>query len=492
MKRNKRIVIKPADKNLGLVVLDAPMYRDMCLSHLVDTNTYTAVPSYNPSDSYFSLRRILLNHGQLYKQNHSSTTEPSLTKLAASLLQLENRKELRIPPFYCIPKLHKGKKNPLPSRPIISAPSSVTYHTSCYLSNELLPIVEKLSTVCTSSRQVIRDLHSLEVPDDHIILCADVTSLYPSIPIDFGLNAVRQILLRHNSFSPKRIDFLLSLLSWVLHNNYCTFNGTIYLQIKGTAMGTPVAVAYANIVLYFIETPILSSLEYSLYRRYIDDMFAALSRSHAIEFVQRFNATNPSIQLEAVTYELSGIFLDLDVSLVPSSNAGYFVFKHTLYQKPSNKYQYIPPLSNHRPHVFFNFILQVLKRYRLACTDVSSFEHLVVLFRDRLQRRGYTPQMLSTALRILPSRQELLDRLLNPPPTHAKPTPPIVVLNLPTLRPNPNWRTVFRLPITITDLPEFKQAYGESNIVIGHCNAPSVARYITSSNYSTNNSIPSI
>jgi NAD+--asparagine ADP-ribosyltransferase len=63
-------------------------------------------------------------------------------------------------------------------------------------------------------------------------------------------------------------------------------------------------------------------------------MFAALSRRHAIDFVRRFNATNPSIQLEAVTYELSGIFLDLDVSLVPSSRAGYSVFKHTIYQKP--------------------------------------------------------------------------------------------------------------------------------------------------------------
>jgi hypothetical protein len=231
LKRNKQIVIKPADKNLGLVVLGAHIYRDLCLSHLVDTNTYTAVPSYNPSDSYVRLRSIIRPTWPAIQSR--SSAEPSLTKLAASLLQLEGRKELRIPPFYCIPKLHKGKINPLPSRPIISAPSSVTYHTSCYLSNEFLPIIEKLPTVCTLSRQVIRDLHSLEVPKDHIILCADVTSLYPSIPIDFGLNAVSQIILRLNSFPPKRIDFLISLLSWVLHNSYCTFNGTIYLQIKG-------------------------------------------------------------------------------------------------------------------------------------------------------------------------------------------------------------------------------------------------------------------
>jgi hypothetical protein len=39
LKRNKRIVIKPADKNLDLVVLDSHTYRDMYLSHLIDTST---------------------------------------------------------------------------------------------------------------------------------------------------------------------------------------------------------------------------------------------------------------------------------------------------------------------------------------------------------------------------------------------------------------------------------------------------------------------
>lgn len=459
----------------------------MCLSHLIDTSTYVAVPDYDANDSYKGLRDILHRHNKLYKRRCIFSPDKTLTRLAASLLQLQGRKELRIPPFYCLPKLHKAQTHPLPSRPIISAPSSVTYHTSKYLSNELLPIAEKLPTVCTSSRQVIRDLYNMKVPTDHIILCADVTSLYPSIPIDFGLASVKHTLQRLNVFPPDHLNLILDLLSWVLHNNYCIFNGIIYHQRKGTAMGTPVAVSYSNIVLYDIEHPILESLPLSLYRRYIDDIFAALTRTHALEFVRRFNAANPSIQLEAITLEKSGVFLDLMLTLVADSDV-QSAFKLSLYQKPINKYQYIPPLSQHRPHVFYNFVLQELKRYQLACTDSTDFHILLQLFRERLKRRGYAPQLLSRALLELPPRTSLLQLLINPPPTHAKPTPPIITLNIPRLRPNPNWRMVFRLPPAITTLPEFKNAYGTSTLVIGHRNAPTVATYVTSSTYTSQNS----
>jgi hypothetical protein len=138
--------------------------------------------------------------------------------------------------------------------------------------------------------------------------------------------------------------------------------------------------------------------------------------------------------------------------------------------------------------VFYNFVLQELKRYQLACTDSTDFHILLQLFREHLKRRGYAPQLLSRVLLELPPRPSLLQLLINPPPTHTKPTPPILTLNIPRLRPNPNWRMVFRLPQTITTLPEFKSAYGTSTLVIGHQNAPTVATYVTSSTYTSHNS----
>ena len=54
------------------------------------------------------------------------------------------------------------------------------------------------------------------------------------------------------------------------------FNGKNYLQIHGTAMGTKMAVAFANIFMAHIETQILSKsvMKPTVWKRYIDDIFS--------------------------------------------------------------------------------------------------------------------------------------------------------------------------------------------------------------------------
>jgi hypothetical protein len=44
-------------------------------------------------------------------------------------------------------------------------------------------------------------------------------------------------------------------------NNYVEFDGIIYLQIQGTAMGTPVAVTFANLFLLPFEIQLLADIK---------------------------------------------------------------------------------------------------------------------------------------------------------------------------------------------------------------------------------------
>jgi hypothetical protein len=107
--------------------------------------------------------------------------------------------------------------------------------------------------VCLSPpRDVIKDLLSLQIPQNGYIVCADVKSLYPSIPIEYGIQAVGYMLRVFQFYSADEISFLIELLNWVLTNNYLEYNNQIYLQISGTAMGTPVAVTYSNLVLCYL------------------------------------------------------------------------------------------------------------------------------------------------------------------------------------------------------------------------------------------------
>jgi hypothetical protein len=112
LSKNKLITVKPADKNLGLVVMNTSDYKLMCLKHLDDRSTYLPINNYNPNQVFAKLRRILSTYNEL---NNFSTPPPqALTKLAASLLQLQHHNSLRIAPFYTLPKVHKTTQLPIP------------------------------------------------------------------------------------------------------------------------------------------------------------------------------------------------------------------------------------------------------------------------------------------------------------------------------------------------------------------------------------------
>ena len=68
---------------------------------------------------------------------------------------------------------------------------------------------------------------------------------------------------------------LKEMLRLILQENSFQFNGRDYLQTHGTAMGTKMAVAFANIFMSAVETDIISKSKTKPleWKRYIDDVF---------------------------------------------------------------------------------------------------------------------------------------------------------------------------------------------------------------------------
>jgi hypothetical protein len=147
-------------------------------------------------------------------------------------------------------------------------------YVSVYLDNQLNPIVKYLGTVCRSANQIILDMREFTAPHNSIIFCADVTSLYPNIPINEGILMFKKLLEEIHPYCREHNLLLLDLLHWVLTNNYCIFQQKTYLQLKGTALGTPTATSFANLFLYGVERALVSRHKPSYCRRYIDDIFA--------------------------------------------------------------------------------------------------------------------------------------------------------------------------------------------------------------------------
>ena len=143
--------------------------------------------------------------------------------------------------------------------------TSITYNASVYLDIRLQPLLRTIPTFIQDSASLILHLADHQFPKSCWFLEADVESLYPSIVITDGLLSLEKFLLSHQVSQPE-ILFILDLTHWVLSNNFLKFGNNHFLQIQGTAMGTPVAVAFACIHLAIIEDEIqLQSLEQETY-----------------------------------------------------------------------------------------------------------------------------------------------------------------------------------------------------------------------------------
>ena len=106
------------------------------------------------------------------------------------------------------------------------------------------------------------------IPDNAILVTADIVGLYPSIPHQAGLTALKEAL--DKSLSKKiPTDDLIRMAEFVLSNS------DAFQQISGTAIGTKFAPPYACIYMDQVEQKFLAMQinEPLIWLRYIDDIF---------------------------------------------------------------------------------------------------------------------------------------------------------------------------------------------------------------------------
>ena len=98
------------------------------------------------------------------------------------------------------------------------------------------------------------------LPETCIPVTIDVVSLYTNITADGpdgGLQAFEKALNQRADQSVPT-DYIMSLMRMVLGGNIFSFNGRLYTQRIGTAMGTRVAPTYACIFMAWLETELLA------------------------------------------------------------------------------------------------------------------------------------------------------------------------------------------------------------------------------------------
>ena len=158
----------------------------------------------------------------------------------------------------------------------------------------------------------------------------DVESLFTNIPLNETIDIIiNQLYPNPNStfegFSKSQFKRLLQLATQT--SNFI-FNGVLYEQIDGVAMGSPCGPTLANAFLCYYEKIWLENCPESFkpisYRRYVDDTFLTFrDTSHVDQFLNYLNNKHPNIRFTK-ELEHDGSLSFLDVQVTKSIETGHF------------------------------------------------------------------------------------------------------------------------------------------------------------------------
>lgn len=376
----KDLLVVQADKNLGPVLFLKSNYLDMCLQFLLNTkngeeHTYCTIDS--------SIKCLEIKMRTTAEDFYEEVKKLRASRDNAVIVTALEKKSLNV--FYGTAKIHKPGLKP---RPIVSNATGILGGLSRWLDYHLQQYLPKLKTFIRDSDALIDRLKVLERDSSHRVFTFDVVSMYTSIDTKRALHIIGRFL-PNNKFN----RMLLKGLEVIMQNNFFTFDGKIWHQLNGTAMGTSVAPAYAILFLGAAEERLYAQFSEHMVcnARFIDDGFmiwkdngnpysfrkyiAMLTRESGLKFTFE-EATSEAVILDLV------VFWDEKTYLTRT------------YQKDLNLYLYVPKRSAHPPGIIKSIVYGRVLKFAKQNSRQQDFLYFCQRLLHQLQARGYDGRTL--------------------------------------------------------------------------------------------------
>ena len=353
LKNDNDIVILPADKGRVTVVMDKTDYFDKMDALVNDKQTYEELKR----DPTPSLQRKLNSKMLTLKKTDAIDTQ-RYYRLRCSVPQP--------PKLYGLPKLHKPG---IPMRPIVSFCGSPTYQLSKYLTTILQSLTDKSRRKLQSTENFIDAIKTVQIPDDYKLVSFDVKSLFTSIPLQLALQCTETAVQQSTVKLPLPTEDIMDLLNLCLTSTYFQYNGRHYKQLHGTAMGSPVSVVVAEIVMKHVEESTLATCRQTipLWLRCVDDTFTAVHKDEIDDFHDHLNEQNADIQFTKEIEE-NGKLPFLDCLVSRDNNE----LRTTVYRKPTHTDRLLDESSYNPTSHKATTIKTLTRRAQLVCDTPDS------------------------------------------------------------------------------------------------------------------------
>ena len=448
LKANDSIDIKLDDKGGGFVVADKEDYISSALNDLgkqrnineIDPNTDKIALIENVEEEIVTIVGKMIEDGEILETTANYITHKS--------------KEHKVARFYCNWKCHKYSPtqtefSAAAVRGIVSCIGTPDEKVCDFLDYILNPGMQKLRSFLTGTKDFLIWIEKLktqypELPPLFGILTIDYKAMYPSMPDNLVLPAVREYLDSRTELNKPSTRRTMELLEITRNNNYFEFGEHLYKQEGGTSIGKKHAPDTACLGAgKFEEDNVLPSQEFQnivlndnssgdemdrFYARFIDDMIAATSctKEQAHNFVEWLNTLDPSLDF---TFEWSDEKINyLDVTLVMEDGK----LETDRHVKPTNPQLFLHYTSNHPQSVFKAIVYGQAITVRTICSKDEFVQKHLKDLKEKFIHRGYPVEMVDRELQ----RGSNLSRtdLLRPKPVYPQQACP-ALLSKPEFKP---------------------------------------------------------
>ncbi|HEY0221517.1 MAG TPA: hypothetical protein VGC17_01715 [Lactovum miscens] len=385
LKKNKEVIVISSDKGGKVVIMERKDYVEKMNGYL---NENIAVGNYQRinDETLPSIRSKI----EICYAETISLVNPFLLAdgVISNPLTLD---PYIIPLLYGGPKIHK--KN-APMRPIVASTDMIGTFLSGWLLEKLQLIAARLSKYnVPNSKQLVTDLKDFVLEPDHVNCSFGYVSMFTNVDVTVTISVVSEFYSVVAETTSVPLDvFVICLEFFIQHATYFMFNGNIFKQVKGLAMGNRLAQVLAEIRTNYALHNALKDVGadvMSLMYKYVDDIFTSIHKDHIDTVVER---VSKDVGMElTVTREDSNSeveFLDCVFRRNQDSTVSHRWFKKS--------YSSLSILNFHSYHPVVmkkNVILELI-RNAFEVTSPEFMNDTELLLRDILHRSSY-PEALT-------------------------------------------------------------------------------------------------
>ncbi|BHF62904.1 hypothetical protein SprV_0200589200 [Sparganum proliferum] len=391
LRADTSIAVLPAEKGRSTVVLDKTEYIKKANSLLDDRQAYLRCDD-EP------MRKLL-------SQLDKTLAEMQANKVIGKSVRLAVKPtDAAAPRFYGLPKVHKVD---VPLRPIVSLRGAPTFNVAKWLFRHLRPLTSGATTTVCSATQFLERLRGTRLTANEVMVSFDVTSLFTSIPQDLAIETVSELLERQYDETDESVKrrHLVQLLKSCL-KTYFTFEGTIYEQIKGTPMGSPLSGFIAEAVLQKLESLVFTTHRPKFWTRYVDDTYVIIKREIIEEFHSVLNSVFPDIQFTMEAENNNELpFLDVLVHRNPNGH-----LKTTVYRKATNTRQILSYHSKHPLSHKRNCVRTLYSRAETHCSEPDDRRTELRYLQRLFMANGYPRNFIERSRQSKPGQNRVTEQ----------------------------------------------------------------------------------